>query len=218
MNNMEKMEVTYTINFRGFFEGFCDVLIKGIFNSIPSLSKENLQCLKNAESKGLSRILPRPLIKGPFFEIRASKKKLEIIFSRNQVLLLEEFKQMILVKQLCTLPEIIQMRVLGIEYDVVFYCSDYLLTHFLDSLTRNKPDDWSLCFNTRERSFRGDIKLKESYVPWRNKRLIENEILDALKIEKQYFADFTDDCSVDKYMHLFELFCRKEKELILERI
>lgn len=182
---MIKTQISYTLFFEDYIERNCQQLIDCLLTTMPFLRERKFLRLKDATIRSLSMVIPRPLIKGDFFEIKASKRSVEIILKRMQCF--DRDFDMKMIYDLNMFPGKMGLCVARMKYNVVFLKEDdYLIRRLLRNSKNLDSNDWEINFKNRIKIDWTSCIVTESYTPWEKTKDGLLNPYHSVKIEKSF--------------------------------
>lgn len=208
----KKLETRLMFNFRSSFDDvyLLTKCLKSYFPEATTLGQNTLNIDYYAE---LPTLLPKPIIKNDLFEIRASKKRIELRIKEREI----RHYTYKFIGRFNDVPELMGMRVDRMNYTAIFgksysnYCN-FIKRFNIDPF--DEKSDWEFVFKKTLPLHYKSCKVSESITRWDSD---EFYVSGGLKLKKIFYLSLNiEETRRNRLEYLEEIFS-KEHEFFLEQ-
>ena len=207
---MEKIETRLMFSFRSIFDDDAYSLTKYLMKYFPESATFEPNALNLKPYEKLPTILPKLILRNNLFEIRASKKSIELrikerAFKRYTYEFIGRFNDV---------PELMGMQVARMNYMAIFgkSYSDFINRFNIDQF--DKKGDWEFVLKKSLPLRYNSCKVSESITRWDSNGFCVNS---GVKLKKTFWLPLNIEETRRDRLEYLELFFSNESKFFLEQ-
>jgi len=210
LTEMKKIETRLMFNFRSIFDGDAYSLNKYLMKYFPESATFGPNDLNLKLYDKLPTILPKLILKNNLFEIRASKKSIELKIKERAI----KHYTYEFIGRFNDVPELMGMQVVRMNYMVIFgkSYSDFIDRFNIHSF--DKKRDWEFVFKSSLPLHYNSCKISESITRWDSDEFYINS---GVKLKKAFCLPLNRDETRKDRLEYLELFFSNESKFFLEQ-
>lgn len=210
LDEMKKIETRLTFNFGSVYDDDAYSLTKHLMKYFPEYASFEPITLNPERYDKLPTILPKPILKNNLFEIRASKKSIELrIEERANKRYIYEF-----IGRFNDVPELMGMQVFRMNYTAIFrkLYSDFINRFNIDLF--DKKSDWEFVYKNSLPLRYNKCKVNESITRWGSDEFYINS---GVKLKKTFYLSLNIEETRRNRLEYLEEFFSNERKFFLEQ-
>lgn len=210
LDEMKKIETRLTFNFGSVYDDDAYSLTKNLMKYFPEYASFGPITLNPERYDKLPTILPKPILKNNLFEIRASKKSIELRIKERAI----KHYTYEFIGRFNDVPELMGMQVVRMNYMVINgkSYSDFVDRFYIHSLDRKR--DWEFVFKSSLPLRYNNCKISESITRWDSDEFYVNS---GVKLKKTFCLSLNIGETRRDRLEYLELFFSNESKFFLEQ-
>ncbi len=209
-DEMKKIETRLMFNFRSIFDDDAYSLTKYLMKYFPESATFKPNALNLKPYDKLPTILPKLILKNNLFEVRASKKSIELRIKERVI----KHYTYEFIGRFNDVPELMGMQVVRMNYTAIFgkSYSDFINRFNIDLF--DKKSDWEFVFKKSLPLRYNDCKVSESITRWDSDEFYVNS---GVKLKKTFCLPLNIEETRRNRLEYLEMFFSNERKFFLEQ-